>query len=225
MRNIIITILLALICVGLYAEEQVVPKFALLSPVASNLDLRVSAEMQRLYVTAEFSVIPVLLRKANYYSFFLSKEARIEQVLVNDKPQKPLITSLLVPEHFDPVMPLPELLGDSTAVNCFSYDLDSYKTGEEAIRFKFRYWLPLPQWKTAAGGASYLDLPADSYWFPRNIEAESRAQIRMVSNTLYGLDLVSDAQVSEVDGIRTSTGSLLDAPANPFILKIIRMLN
>jgi len=220
-----LAILLALVSLSLCAEEQVVPKFALLSPVAYNLDLRISAEMQRMYVTAEFSVIPVLLRRADYYSFFLAKEARFQQTYINDKLQKPLITSQLVPEHFEPVFPFPELLGDSTGVRCFSYDLENYKTSEEAIRFKFRYWLPLPQWQTDPSGVSYLDLSTDGFWFPRNLEAESRVNVRLISSVLYQLDQVMDLQTSEIDGIRTSLGSLLDNPLLPQTLRILRTLN
>lgn len=222
MRNIYFAIILMLLCLSLFAEEQEVPKFALLSPVAYNIDLRVNTSLQRMYINAEFSVMPVLLRKADYYSFFLSKSARVEKVFVQDKPLMPLITKDLVPEHFEPVLPIPELLTDSTLVNCFSYNLEPYKSEETAIKFRFSYWIPLPEWKSISDGASSLEFPTDTYWYPRNIETESRVNVQLVSTLRFSLDMGPEVQVLETENIRTSQGYFTDNPLQPYTLRITK---
>jgi len=75
MRKIFITIILLVISLCLMAQEvdTLNINFALLNPEIINLELRIFAPMQRIYITADFSVDKDALPEATYYSIFFNE--------------------------------------------------------------------------------------------------------------------------------------------------------
>lgn len=203
-------------------EEQDIPKFGLVYSDEYNIDLRVSGEMQRVYVVAEFLVCPAKMVAADYNSFFLNKVARIEQVFINNQLTSPVLATGLVPEHFEPVFPIPELLSDSTFATCYSFKLEPLKASPELIKVKLRYWLPITSFNTMPNEKCYVEFPLEKFWFPRNVEKPSAVNLKMVSSSRYALDIGSEVTVTDNNGIITHSVRYTDEPGKTLSIKIIK---
>jgi len=224
MRNLLIAIILVVFCSVLFAEENEVPTFANLVSKTYNHDIRISSEMQKIYVTSEFSVDPASLIYANYYSVFMNKDIHVEQITVNGKPYAPVIATGLTADHFNPVFPYPQMLADSSLVACHGYKLDDYKAQPDMINFRIRYWFPLPEWQKDAMGMKYVSISTDEFQFPRNLVSDSQVNLKMISSEYYKLKLDTPCEVTNNDGILTQKGSFTDSPtqANKITIYIKR---
>lgn len=219
-------ILLVLLCLGLSLAAQEADttqvNFALLDAPVYNLNMRLAPEMQRIYIAADFTVEKAMLNEATYYSFFINKGARIEQLKINDVVSDMLLTTNLVPEHFNPVFTIPALLDSNAVVNCYSFKLDDIFLANGKAEFIIKYWIPLPEWHDSPEGVKCSGFLADQFWFPRNIEGKSTVNTKMVSTVSYNLTLGAECQFTEKDGIRTHQSSFQDSPDNFAPLKIIK---
>jgi hypothetical protein len=203
------------------AEEADTPKinFALLNPKEINLELRVYAPMQRVYITADFSVEKDSLPDAVYHSLFLTKDARIEYFLINDKFVPPVYSTKLVPEHFNPVFPYPEMLNEDSNLNCFSFYLPNY---EGKIKFTLRYSIPIPEWVKESDIRGYVTFSSAQNWYPRNLTGPCKVYARLISSTYYTMELGTQCTIKEKDDIRITEGYFIDSPAEQSIFKIIK---
>jgi hypothetical protein len=200
----------------LLAQEAETPqiKFALLSAPVYNLDMRLSPQMERIYITASFTVERDSLNEADYYSFFLNKDANVESVKINDVLANMTLTSNLVPEHFNPVLPIPALLDSNSVVRCYSFKLADKFNPAGSASFSIKYWVPLPNFQDNPGGFKCSGYLSNQFWFPRNIEGPSRVNTKMVSSSSYKLELGPDCKFTDKDGIRTHQSSFQDSPDN-----------
>jgi hypothetical protein len=205
----------------LMAEEADTLKInlALLNPQEINLELRVYAPMQRIYVTANFSVEKDSLPEAMYHSIFLTKDARIEYILINDKFVPPIYSSNLVPEHFNPVFPYPDMLKENSNLNCLSFYLPNY---EGKINFTLRYSIPIPDWIKETDIRGYVTFSSNQNWYPRNLTGNCKVYARLLSSNYYTMELGTQCTIKEKDGVRTTEGYFIDSPAEQTILKIIK---
>ena len=221
MRKIFITIILLVISLCLMAQEvdTLNINFALLNPEIINLELRIFAPMQRIYITADFSVDKDALPEATYYSIFLTKDAIIEQLMVNDQFAPCIYASELVPEHFNPIFPFPEMLKEKNNVNCLSFYLPNF-SGK--INFKLRYSLPIPEWIKESDIRGYVTFSSSQNWFPRNLASPSKIYARLLSSKNYTMELGTQCTIKEQDGLRTTEGYFIDAPGQQSIFKIIK---
>lgn len=226
MHKILVSVLLVCLSIFLYAEanqsNQV--RFGLISASEYNLDLRLSNEMQRVYITALFTVNADSLKARDYYSFFVNRDVHIEQVFVNAKIQSPFITSNLQPEHFVPVLPVPALLDSTSAMVCYSFKKADL-AASDSVHFKVGFWIPLPEWQPDTTNALMAGFLTDHYWFPRNVVFHSKVNIRLQSSFLYKLELEKPCMATENKGIKTHRGCFQDGPGMSSFLKIIKTLN
>ena len=230
MRKIIFII--SFICLGMVLLAQTseatpepetpVVKFALLSAPVYNLDMQLSAEMQRVYVTTDFTIEKAMLPQAEYYTFLLSKNAKIEQVYVNKKLTAPIITTKLVPQHFNPVFPDSTLLADDAGIVCYSFNLASSVVKEETVHFQVKYWIPLPEWQLNAEGCKFACFKADQFWYPRNIVGSSIVKGKLVTSERYSLNMGTTCPCTDADGIRTHSSTFTDSPGSNPVLTIIK---
>jgi len=220
-RKFLLTLVLLVLAFCLMAEEADTPKinFALLNPKEINLELRVYAPMQRVYITADFSVEKDSLPDAVYHSLFLTKDARIEYFLINDKFVPPVYSTKLVPEHFNPVFPYPEMLNEDSNLNCFSFYLPNY---EGKIKFTLRYSIPIPEWVKESDIRGYVTFSSAQNWYPRNLTGPCKFYARLISSTYYTMELGTQCTIKEKDDIRITEGYFIDSPAEQSIFKIIK---
>ncbi|HNX03012.1 MAG TPA: hypothetical protein PLE33_08040 [Candidatus Cloacimonas sp.] len=221
MRKFLLAIILLMLSYCLMAEEADTLKInlALLNPQEINLELRVYAPMQRIYVTANFSVEKDSLPEAMYHSIFLTKDARIEYILINDKFVPPIYSSNLVPEHFNPVFPYPDMLKENSNLNCLSFYLPNY---EGKINFTLRYSIPIPDWIKETDIRGYVTFSSNQNWYPRNLTGNCKVYARLLSSNYYTMELGTQCTIKEKDGVRTTEGYFIDSPAEQTILKIIK---
>ena len=221
MRKFLLNLVLLMLTFCLMAEEADTLKinFALLNPQEINLELRVYAPMQRIYVTANFSVEKDSLPEAVYHSLFLTKDARIEYFLINDKFIPPVYSSNLVPEHFNPVFPYPDMLKENSNLNCYSFYLPNY---EGKINFTLRYSIPIPDWIKESDIRGYVTFSSSQNWYPRNLTGPCKVYARLLSSTYYAMELGTQCTIKEKDGVRTTEGYFIDSPTEQTILKIIK---
>lgn len=224
MRKIIVSLILLCVAIGLSAQEASTPetKFGLLSASVYNLEMRLSTEMQRLYVSAEFSLDKAKLSEANYHSLFLNEDARLEQIKINNVVSAPILTTNLVPEHFNPVLPVPALLDSNSVVICYSFNVANIATVDGMINFKIKYWLPLSEWIDNPEGYKCAGFMAEQYWFPRNLEGASTVNTKLLSSTSFKLELGADCTFTDKDGIRTHRSTYQDSPENLAPFKLIK---
>lgn len=121
------------------AEEADTPKinFALLNPKEINLELRFMLLCKE-FILQRISPWKRILYLTQCIIVYLTKDARIEYFLINDKFVPPVYSTKLVPEHFNPVFPYPEMLNEDSNLNCFSFYLPNY---EGKIKFNFTLFL------------------------------------------------------------------------------------
>ena len=221
MRKFLLAIILLMLSYCLMAEEADTLKInlALLNPQEINLELRVYAPMQRIYVTANFSVEKDSLPEAMYHSIFLTKDARIEYILINDKFVPPIYSSNLVPEHFNPVFPYPDMLKENSNLNCLSFYLPNY---EGKINFTLRYSIPIPDWIKETDIRGYVTFSSNQNWYPRNLTGNCKVYARLLSSNYYTMELGTQCTIKEKDGVRTTEGYFIDSPTEQTILKIIK---
>ena len=221
MRKFLLAMFLLMLAFCLMAEEADTLKinFALLNPQEINLELRVYAPMQRIYVTANFSVDNDSLPEAVYHSLFLTKDARIEYILINDKFVPPVYSSNLVPEHFNPAFPYPDMLNENSNLNCFSFYLPNY---EGKINFTLRYSLPIPEWIKESDIRGYVTFSSSQNWYPRNLTGPCKVYARLLSSNYYTMELGTQCTIKEKDEVRTTEGYFIDSPTEQTILKIIK---
>jgi len=233
MRKFIFAIILMVLAVSLMAEEAdslrveeaetPLPVFRLLSASQYDVNLRYYPHLQRIYVNMEFSVESDSLPEADYYSLFLNKAAQLEYVYVNDKFTPPVLAEGLVPEHYEPVLPQPELLSDSTMVMCSSFVLKGLMPEPGKIKFRIRYWIAEPEWQIADDGSSFMELLSDQFWFLRNIETASNVNVKLQSSTRYSLDINAPCLFTDVDGIRVFRGGYEDGPGKSIPIRIYKL--
>lgn len=226
MHRILLSIILMLISLVLCAEvnkgNQV--RFGLISAQEYSLDLRLSNEMQRVYITALFTVNADSLKTLDYYSFFVNQDVHIEQMFVNSRLLSPFITSNLQAEHFVPSLPVPALLDSTSAMVCYSLKKADLAAAD-SVHFKVSFWIPLPEWQPDVSNAVMAGFLTDHYWFPRNIVFPSKVNIKLQSSYLYKLELDNPCLTTENKGIRTHRGCFQDGPGKSSFLKIIKTLN
>lgn len=224
MRKYLICLLVIFIGLNLAAQDsgknQV--KFGLISSPAYDLDLRLSNELRRIYITAQFFVKQDSLQAADYYSFFVNQDVRIEQIFINSRLIAPILTTNLQAEHFDPVLPVPALLDTSSVMICYSFKRSDMVTAADSISFKVKFWVPTPDWQPNADGSSMIGYLTDHYWFPRNIETTSTVNIKLQSSALYRLEIDRPCLWTDIKGIRTHRGCFQDAPGTSTFLKILK---
>jgi len=222
MHRLILSIMLIIVGLSLFAndfeEEQI--SFGLISAPEYFLDLRLSNSLKRVFVTAEFSITPERDNPKDYYSFFISKDAKIEQVFINDKRSYPLLTTNLLPEHFEPTLLVPAILDSTSLVVCYSIERNALL--QESARFKVIYWLPLPEWHPTTDGKSVIGFMADEYWFPRNIEFDSTVNVTLQTTVRHQLEIDTPCVFLETEGIRLHKGCFRDGIDKSAYLKIIR---
>ncbi|MEN6446047.1 MAG: hypothetical protein ABFC98_08435 [Candidatus Cloacimonas sp.] len=221
MRKLFFAIIMLTLTLGFYAQEIDTLKinFAILNPEEINLDLRIFAPMQRVYVTADFTIDKANLPEAVYHCLFLTKDATIEQILVNDQFVPLIYTTKLVPEHFNPIFPYPEMLKEESNLNCFSFHLANL-SGK--INFKLRYSLPIPEWIEESNVHGYVTFSSDQNWFPRNLTGACKVYARLLSSTSFSMEIGTECKISEKDGLRTTEGYFIDLPNQQSTLKIIK---
>lgn len=222
MHRLLIILMLVVGGISLFAEDNTAEQitFGLISAPEYNLDMRMSLSLKRVYVTAEFVVQPDSSKSNDYYSFFISKDAKIEQAYINSKRAYPLLTTNLVPEHFDPVLSVPALLDSSSLVLCYSFDNTTLM--KEPASIKVTYWIPLPEWHPTDDGKGVIGFMADEYWFPRNIEYDSTVNIELQSTESYKLEIDTPCSFSDDEGIRMHKGCFRDGIGKSAFLKIIK---
>ncbi|PKN73009.1 MAG: hypothetical protein CVU50_04430 [Candidatus Cloacimonetes bacterium HGW-Cloacimonetes-3] len=224
MRKYLICLLVILFGLNLAAQDsgknQV--KFALISSPVYDLDLRLSNELRRIYVTAQFSVKQDSLNVADYYSFFVNQDVRIEQIFINEKLTAPILTTNLQAEHFIPVLPVPALLDTNSVMICYSFKQSDMVSKADSLSFKVKFWVPTPEWQPNSDGSSMIGYLTDHYWFPRNIETSSTVNIKLLSSAYYRLEIERPCLWTDNSGIRTHRGCFQDSPGRSTFLKIIK---
>lgn len=222
MRRLILCILLVMFWLSLIADtsgdEQIT--FGLISAPEYFLDLRLSNSLNRVFVTAEFTIEPDQTDTNNYYSFFISKDARIEQLFVNAKRSFPLLTTNLTTEHFSPSLSVPALLDSTSLVVCYSIAKEALMQNPTTI--KLIYWLPIPEWHPTSDGKQVIGFMADEYWFPRNIEYDSTVNVTLQTTVRHKLEIDTPCTYLETDGIRLHKGCFRDGIDKSAYVKIIR---
>ncbi len=228
MRILLIALILLAIGGFLFAEEETaedVPGFSLLSADSYSFDMSIWPEMQRLYVNAELSFNPARITDVEYYSLFLNKDVRFEQISVNGMRFMPFKTTGLVPEHFEPVFSMPEVLQDTLNVICYSFALHGFRNQASNIDIKMRYWIPWPEFVNLDSASQYLEYLPTGFWFPRNLEFDNQVSLKLSTSTRYQLEIGDITPFSDAEGIRTHSLNYTENPLriNPF--KLIRTLN
>ncbi|GAB1467488.1 hypothetical protein MASR2M64_01580 [Candidatus Cloacimonadota bacterium] len=223
MRKYYICLILIILGFSLYAqgENSKQLRFGLISSPVYNLDLRLSNSLHKVYVTAEFNVKPDSTMAVDYFSFFLNRDANIEQMYVNSERVSPSITTNLQVEHFVPTLPIPALLDSNTVEVCYSLKRSLF-VAPDSVSVKLKYWLPLPEWQPFADGSEIVGFLSEYYWFPRNIESESTIYLKLLSAMRYTLKLDEPCCCDETDGLRIQRGCFKDAPGKSSFMKIIR---
>ncbi len=225
MRNMLLALILLTLGTLLFAEAETteeVPKFSLLSADSYSFEMSIWPEMQRLYVNAEISMNPARITDVEYYSLFLNKELRFEQISVNGMRFMPFKTTGLVPEHFEPVFPQPEVLQDSLNLVCYSFALHGFRNQASNIEIRMRYWIPWPEFKSDDGNTQYLEYLPSGFWFPRNLEFDNQVSIKLITSTRYRLALGDLVPFSDAEGIRTHSLSYTENPLGVNSFKLFK---
>lgn len=224
MQKYLLILILLVIGMGLYADRVIGPgyDFGLLGADTYNLDLRYSNELRKLYVVAEFTIKGSELSNTSLHSFFMSRDAHLDQLYINGKQCGTILANNLVPEHFTPVLQYPELVDSLSTALCYTFNFNCIKLPESDINFKLVYWLQMPEWQKDTAGVEFTSLAADALWFPRNLAGGSTVNIELKTSARYTLQLDSECVYSEENGIRIHQGSFQDGPGLNPVMKIIK---
>lgn len=227
MRKLQIILFLLVIGISLGAEIIIKPEFnfALISPDVYDLDLSYSSSLKRLYVDASFSVDPATLPEATYHCFFLSKDVHLEQIYITDKLCGTILANNLVPLHFNPDFPQPELLDSTSTALCYSFNLHPLIETGENIDFRLVYWVEVPELAINASGEASTTLSTDMMWLPRNLIGPSTINLSIKTPDTYQVRFGDILNYADNDGIRTHKGSISDAPNKYLELTIFKKLN
>jgi hypothetical protein len=227
MRKYLLSLLFVLFVLYLAAQDtgKYQIKFGLISAPVISLDMRLSNELRRIYVTADFAIARDSLKAADYYSFFMNQDMQLTQIFINGQLTSPTLTTNLQPEHFNPLLPVPALLDTSSVIVCYSFRQAMLSSPTDSISFRVKYWMPLPEWQPTVDRLNVVGFLSDHYWYPRNIETYSTVNVKLQSSSNYRLELEIPCLATDKSGIRTHRGCFQDFAGKSTFLKIIRGLN
>ncbi|HPV14985.1 MAG TPA: hypothetical protein PL126_04990 [Candidatus Cloacimonadota bacterium] len=221
-KSLLLFTALLILCLPLFAQEP----SELSTPLAKqfpakelNLELRFSAELQRLY----FQVVAIA-DKADvddlaHMGFFLPKAAHIQAMQINNKPTRFRIYSKLT---FSPPLEDERILADDSPAQFCVVPLDDYPQFPEQIIVKINYYLDMP-FEANAFGQDCISLSPEEFWYPRNLSQGTDISFKLITIPQMRLSLGENlVPYEDHDFRREHVAKFTDNPAKPLSLRITK---
>ncbi|NLN85403.1 MAG: hypothetical protein GX135_04775 [Candidatus Cloacimonetes bacterium] len=224
MRRTIMFFALLLLASLLAAQESPAAlSFKLLEANEYELDMFYSTELRRLYMQLDFEIPKSQLDPSFHYGFFLHKDAQIQSITVSGKNEKLYWVTNMVPEHFEPTLPQPELLAWNSPVRFFGIHLDKLRDYGEKAQFKIWYNIDIPTFELDGANKLSTGLDGTEFWHPHNLNQDTNIRLTLVTTPYMKLRLgKSFASSEDKQYSRTHKLSFIDSPTEPSGFRLIR---
>ena len=219
MFTVLLTLLFASLLVCLSAQEQ--KSFKLLQAPEYDLDILYSSELVRLYVQVDFAIPRDQLDASSYYGVFLSSGAVFQRALVGGEYAPHFFVSNLVPEHFQPALPVAEVLNEESGVKFIGISLKDLDKFPETVTFRLWYILPVTSPASDSIGKPSFLIDGKQFWYPRNVHQVSTVKLNMLTTPRISVLIdKSFATQTDKDNSRQHTGTFLEMPDQPCSLRL-----
>ncbi|HQQ67207.1 MAG TPA: hypothetical protein PLX77_00120 [Candidatus Cloacimonadota bacterium] len=223
MRKIALLLFIMGVMIGSLSASEEQLQFRLLQPEEYNLTISISTVINRFYASAEFVIDVDNLAKADYYSFFISKQAYLERIKIDGKSVPFSYTWGLDPRHFEPVLTMEDLVKPDGDEYCISLSQDVFKGKKGQVTISMSYKMMIPDSVVTDDGRTVLEWNSRDCFYPRNPEQNSAVNIDLLTTVFYTVD--NPLSVSDQGDIRRIKLRLVDTPQDNAKLTLYKVLN
>jgi len=223
MRKIALLLFIMGIMIGSLSASEEQLQFRLLQTEEYNLSVSISTVINRFYASTEFVIDADKLAQADYYSFFIGKQAYLERIKIDGQSVPFSYTWGLDPRHFEPVLTREDLLNPDAGVYCVSLARDVFKGKKGMVTISMSYKMMIPDWMMADDGRNVLEWNSRDCFFARNPEQSSGVNIDLLTTVFYTVD--NPLSVSDQGDIRRIKLRLIDTPQDNAKLTLYKALN
>ena len=214
---------LLILCLPLLAQEP----SELSTPLAKQfpakelrLELRFSAELQRLYFQVHAIAEKAHVDESALVGFFLPKAAHIQAMQLNDMPVHFKIFRNLT---FSPPLEDEGVLADDSPARYFVIPMDDYAQFPDQVELRLDYYLDMPAFEANPFGQEYTSISPEQFWYPRNLSQGTEISLKLITTPALRLCL-GDALIpcKDHDYRREHTAKFTDNPDKPLSLTITK---
>lgn len=214
---------LLILCLPLLAQEQ----RELSTPLAKqfpakelNLELRFSAELQRLYFQVNAIADKASVDESALVGFFLPEAARIQAMQIDNKPVRFRIYRNLT---FSPPLEDEDILADDSPVRYCVIPMDNYSQFPDQVEIRIDYFLDMPAFEANAFGQECTSLSPEQFWYPRSLSQGTDISLKLITTPYFRLSL-GEALIpcKDHDYRREHITKFKDNPNKPLSLTITK---
>lgn len=222
-KSITIFILLLLAATLVAQADNDTIRFTLLDAAEYDLDMFYSTDLGRLFMQVDFDIPKSELNPKLYYGVFLEQHSYIQSVTVSGFYEGNYLVQNLDANHFEPVLPKPELLYADSPARFYGINLNHYADYPETAHFRIWYYTEVPAFTLNDRQQLSTGLRGDQFWYPRSLKRNNTVRLTLTT-TPYLTLLVGNSYAAKTDEqyTRIHKETFIETAEQPVSFALIR---